>query len=247
MINLLIIGNSKSDIQNTENLINILHNSNIKLLDLNKIQNNINELLKSSNISEIKKYVDSLFKGDIFTSDQRYTRNLCFSIIMCITSLLKDKNENLNIFSYNDGVLWKSLLNLETSTDAHNLINNLLNFINQYLLNKTNHKYSEIAEEIKKFIKKNYLKNISINSIADKLNYTPNYISYVFKQKFSENISDYIMGLKISKAKELLLDTNNKIHDISETLGFSNTSYFCSVFKKQTSSTPKEYRTMNKL
>ncbi|WP_010233183.1 helix-turn-helix transcriptional regulator, partial [Clostridium arbusti] len=139
---------------------------------------------------------------------------------------------------------WNKLLNLETSIDATNLIENLLTYVSKYLLNKTN-KYSIIAEQIKKYIKKDYLNSISINSIADNLSYTPNYISYVFKQNFGQNISDYIMELKISKAKELLMDINNKIYNISEILGFSNTSYFCSVFKKHTSLTPKEYRAKN--
>nr|WP_155241859.1 AraC family transcriptional regulator [Clostridium pasteurianum] len=247
MLNLLIIGNSQLDIQKTKNIIDSFHDPNIKIIDLNEMQNSINILLNSSDTSNIKEYVNSLFKDDIFISDKMHIRNLCFSIIMCIIFLLKEKNQNLNIFSYNHELLCESLFNLETPEDVSNLIENLLIYINQYLLNNSNNKYSIIAERIIKFIEKDYLNNLSINSIADKFNYTPNYISYVFKQKFGQNISDYITELKISKAKELLLDTNNKIYDISKILGFSNTSYFCSVFKKQTSLTPKEYRSKNGL
>lgn len=245
MLNLLIIGNSQLDTQKAKKVIDSFYKANVKIIDLNEMQNDINILLTSSDTSNIKEYVNNLFKNAIFISNEMNIINLCFSVIMCIVSLLKERNEKLNIFSYNHGLLWKSLLNFRTSADACNLIENLLIYINQYLLNNSDNKYFVIAERIIKFIEKDYLNNLSINSIADKFNYTPNYISYVFKQKFGQNISDYITELKISKAKELLVDTNNKIYDISKILGFSNTSYFCSVFKKQTSLTPKEYRTKN--
>ncbi|MDF2503537.1 helix-turn-helix transcriptional regulator [Clostridium sp.] len=244
MCNLLIIDNIQLDKQKLKNIVDSFHISAIKIIDLDKMQNDINILLNSSNTLEIKEYVNNLFKYDTSISDKVYLKNLCFSIIICTTSLLNRENENFNILLYNNNLSWNKLLNLETSIDAANLIENLLTYVSKYLLNKTN-KYSIIAEQIKKFIKKNYLSNININSIADKFNYSPNYISYVFKKTFGQNISDYIMVLKILKSKELLMDINNKIYNISESLGFSNASYFCSVFKKHTSLTPKEYRANN--
>ncbi|MDF2884339.1 MAG: response regulator containing CheY-like receiver domain and AraC-type DNA-binding domain [Clostridiaceae bacterium] len=244
MCNLLIIDNIQLDRQKFKNIVDNFHISAIKIINLNEMQNDINILLHSSNTLEIKEYVNNLFKYDTSIADKVCLKNLCFSIIMCTTSLLNRENKIFNILLYNDNLWWNKLLNLETSIDATNLIENLLTYVSKYLLNKTN-KYSIIAEQIKKYIKKDYLNSISINSIADNLSYTPNYISYVFKQNFRQNISDYIMELKISKAKELLMDINNKIYNISEILSFSNTSYFCSVFKKHTSLTPKEYRAKN--
>lgn len=245
ILNLLIIGNSQLDTQKAKKVIDSFYKANVKIIDLNEMQNDINILLTSSDTSNIKEYVNNLFKNDIFISDEMHIINLCFFIIICIISLLKERNENLNIFSYNDGLLWKSLLNFKTSTDAHNLIEDLLIYLNQYFLNNPDNKYSAISEKIKKFIQKNYLKNISVGTIAEKFNYTPNYISHIFKKCFSKTISDYIIELKIIKARELLTDKNNKIAEIAQTLGFSSTSYFCSVFKKYTLLTPKEYRIKN--
>lgn len=245
MLNLLIIGNSQLDTQKAKKVIDSFYKANVKIIDLNEMQNDINILLTSSNTSNIKEYVNNLFKDDIFISDEMHIINLCFSVIMCIVSLLKEKNEKLNIFSYSHGLLWKSLLNFKASTDACNLIEDLLIYTNQYLLNNSDNKYSAIAEKIKKFIEKNYLKNITVSTIAEKFDYTPNYISYIFKKCFSKNILDYIIELKIIKAKELLTDKNNKISEIAHVLGFSSTSYFCSVFKKYTLLTPKEYRIKN--
>lgn len=248
MINLLIIENSQLDMEKIKNLVNTFDNLNIKLIgecgniDLNEMQSNIKFLIYSSDTLKIKEYVNNLFKDNTAMLDKRYLTNLCFSLLMCTVSLLNENNENSNILAYNNRLSWQSLLSVENTADAHSLIENLLISINKYLSSKTDTKYSIIANQIKKFIKKNYLKNISVNTIADKLDYSPNYISYIFKQAFAQNISDYITELKISKAKEQLMDLNNKIYFISETLGFSNTSYFCSVFKKYTGLTPREYR-----
>lgn len=49
---------------------------------------------------------------------------------------------------------------------------------------------------------------------------------------------------RIEAAKELLLATRESIKFISQTVGFSDQSYFAKVFRKQTGSTPQEYRTL---
>jgi len=199
MISLLIIGNSQWDLQKFENLTKNSTNSNIKLIDLNKIQHNINILLESNNPSDIKEYINNIFKSYMSILDSINVRILYLSIILIIISSLKEKNKNFNISLYNAELFGKSLFDLETSENNCNLIDNLLSFIDQYLLNKTDNKCSMIGNQIKKFIEENYLNNITVNIIADKFNYSPNYISYIFKNIFQKNISDYIMELKILK------------------------------------------------
>ncbi|MNV94816.1 HTH-type transcriptional regulator YesS [compost metagenome] len=55
------------------------------------------------------------------------------------------------------------------------------------------------------------------------------------------NYIDYLIQLRIDKAKELLTGTNLKIHDIAEQVGYQP-SYFIRLFKKMEDMTPGQYR-----
>ena len=55
-------------------------------------------------------------------------------------------------------------------------------------------------------------------------------------------ISEYIAGQKVAESKKLLKETNLKIYEISDRLGFESAFYFSKVFKKNTGMSPKDYR-----
>ena len=56
---------------------------------------------------------------------------------------------------------------------------------------------------------------------------------------------EYVNTLKVEKACELLVTTNLSIIDIAMSVGFDDQSYFTKLFKKDTSMTPKQYRSAN--
>ncbi len=88
------------------------------------------------------------------------------------------------------------------------------------------------------------LSNPELNrsSIADYLHMSPDYLSYVFHQKFNQTLNAYITSMRIDKAKELLERTNWGLDVIAEKTGFSSSSYFHKQFKKITGVTPQQYR-----
>jgi two-component system response regulator YesN len=216
-------------------------------VDFNSMYKDIKFLLNSGCSGDIHIYVDELFKHGLEIADENIIRRLCLSAIMCIVFVLNENNENLDSIVNDINLVWERLLKFETIADVRSWLENLFLSINGQLSRKANSKYRMIVDEIKRYIEKNYMNCICIDTIADELNYSPNYLSYVFKKESGDTIADYITKIKMEKAKEMLLDLRNKIYNISEILGFSNAAYFCSVFKKVTSMTPNEYREKHKL
>lgn len=214
----------------------------IEDIDINTMQKDIKFLLNSGSNEDIVKFVDNILRHNKGVDLERYVKNLCFSIVICIIFVLNENNETLSVVFNDENLVWENISKFQTVDDARNWILEILLIVNNKLQSKARSKYKIIVEEIKKYIAQNYAKGITIENIADELHYSPNYLSYIFKQEMGDTIADYITKLKIEKAKEMLLDIRNKIYNISEALGFSNTAYFCSVFKKFTSLTPKEYR-----
>ena len=84
--------------------------------------------------------------------------------------------------------------------------------------------------------------DLNRSSIAEYLHMSPDYLSYVFHQKFDQTLSAYITSMRIDKAKEFLERTSWGMDIIAEKTGFSSSSYFHKQFKKITGITPQQYR-----
>jgi AraC-like DNA-binding protein len=92
------------------------------------------------------------------------------------------------------------------------------------------------------YFDKNYSDNLQINDIAKFLGLHPNYLSTIFKQETGVTPKEYLIQLRIKKARELLEQTNYPINVISNSVGYSDQLTFSRAFKTVTGKSPKEYR-----
>ena len=83
---------------------------------------------------------------------------------------------------------------------------------------------------------------LSLSLISSQLDITPAYFSAFFIREVGIGFNEYITGLRVEKAKQLLSETNLKISAIADQCGFRSSSYFIVVFRKQTNMSPGEYR-----
>jgi YesN/AraC family two-component response regulator len=107
--------------------------------------------------------------------------------------------------------------------------------------------YSEVTDNytlnrILKHIHMNIESYISLQTISEDLKLSKPYISLVFKKHMGLTVMDYIMNLKINRAKTFLITTTQSIMEISQILGFHDSSHFGKAFKKITGVTAREYR-----
>ena len=101
------------------------------------------------------------------------------------------------------------------------------------------------AHKIKQFVDSHYRENISLKSIAAKFYMNPVYLGQLFKKTYGIYFKDYLLQVRINEAKKLLRQSELKIYEIAERVGFNNTDYFVTMFGKFEKITPSEYR--NKL
>lgn len=100
-----------------------------------------------------------------------------------------------------------------------------------------------IVDTIKEFIENNYSDlNLSLQSIATFLKMSPAYVGRIFKQYEYKSVGDYLNDYRLEKACELLIGSAYNIKEIADYLGFNNSSYFITLFKKKYGVTPKEHR-----
>ncbi|MEK3986552.1 helix-turn-helix domain-containing protein [Paenibacillus sp. FSL K6-3166] len=101
--------------------------------------------------------------------------------------------------------------------------------------------------DIVKYIELNYASDLSLQEVASKFYVSREYISRRFKQEYGINFSDYIVNIRIDKAKLLMQNPRLRLSQISEMVGFHDVKYFSKVFKKQIGASPKDYRNQTKI
>lgn len=99
----------------------------------------------------------------------------------------------------------------------------------------------------------NYIKNnyqnpeLSNELLAKKCNISEVYFRKMFLKHFSLTPKQYILDIRISKAKQLLSEGILKINAVAFECGFSNQYHFCRIFKEKTGLTPTQYMKENKI
>lgn len=95
------------------------------------------------------------------------------------------------------------------------------------------------------WIEEHYQEKFSLDRLATDLNKSPGYISRRFHMETGEKLHNYLATFRLRKACELLLRTEEPMGNIAEKVGFSDTTYFISSFKKGIGMTPLQYRKNN--
>ena len=94
----------------------------------------------------------------------------------------------------------------------------------------------------KRYIDRNYASPIKVEDIAEEIGVDRKYLRNLFFKYFSVSTKDYITGVRMEKAKELLADKSLAVNEIALAVGYSDALGFSKIFKKHTGVSPSEYR-----
>ena len=101
---------------------------------------------------------------------------------------------------------------------------------------------SPILQPAISFIKAHYARSITLDEMAALCRISSSYFSKLFNQTMGENLSAYVNRIRVLKARQLLLESENPITAIAMQLGFEDSGYFDKVFKRLLGLTPTEFR-----
>lgn len=94
-----------------------------------------------------------------------------------------------------------------------------------------------------KYIDSHYADHdLSIEKVASQAYMSPSHFSIVFKAKKNITFTDYLIRIRMEKAKEYMDNTDYKIYEISDMVGYDTVSYFSVAFKKYTGISPSAYK-----
>lgn len=100
----------------------------------------------------------------------------------------------------------------------------------------------ERMKRVQTHIHSHITESTDVEELADVACVTKPYLIRLFKREFGTSPVQYINSKKVERAQLLLYTTDMPVKEVAYSLGFSDHSYFIRMFRKQTGSTPQEYR-----
>ncbi|MBQ2734579.1 MAG: AraC family transcriptional regulator [Clostridia bacterium] len=95
----------------------------------------------------------------------------------------------------------------------------------------------------KKYVEEHFERDLSVADIADAVGISESLLFRLFRNEERSTPIDYLRRVRIRNAEQILLSApHKKVSDICSQCGFSDSAYFCKVFKSETGMTPKIYR-----
>ena len=146
----------------------------------------------------------------------------------------------------------ESKVNFGSNQTLTNLIELILIGLKRTVITPANSNTSEgsftidsvVVSSIIDYLEKHINEKFSLNDIAEQLHYSVSHISNIFKKAMNCSIINYLISLRIHKAKEYITEGKLTLKEISEILNFDSPQYFSLQFKKLTGITPSQYRTI---
>lgn len=209
--------------------------------NIEKSVEKINKAILQGMWDNFNNMIDTLVE-DIMS--ERYSYSHIFRLMGNIRQTIGSIASRFNIELDNDILISHKLpKNVNTLPEYAGLLKQIGNHISSIIKNRNENKNLLLVEKAKRYIDVNIAdNNVSLNYIAELMNISPAHLSRVFKDITGMNFVDYLTASKLEYSRYLLLNTSDKINDISVKTGYSNVHYFISKFKACYGTTPNDYR-----
>ena len=105
---------------------------------------------------------------------------------------------------------------------------------------------SSYTDKCKDYVRKHFREKIYLEEIASSLNISESYLYRRFKKETGMRLQDYIIQIRLERAANLLLYSNESLPRIAEYVNFPSQSYFGKMFKEKYGLTPRQFREKHK-
>ena len=124
--------------------------------------------------------------------------------------------------------------------------NEFMGWLEQFA-NRLNRQFEDYKNKQKiqhavQYIRENYDKDLNMAVVSNHISMNYSLFSYAFKQYTGTNFVNYLKDIRMEKARELLANTDLRIVEISQKIGYENDKHFMKIFKASCGVSPTEYR-----
>lgn len=146
------------------------------------------------------------------------------------------------------GSVWQEYQNqLETAKSMEETYQSLIKLCQQLRQKRENQRKPRLKEQVDAMIMQHLDDSeFSLNDVAARLFLSPNYLRALWKQEMGVRFTEYLTNLRMERAKILLKGQSMKISDVAELVGYRDSRYFSSSFRRLYHMSPGEYQSQEK-
>ena len=164
-------------------------------------------------------------------------------LLLAIVNALPETENRQNAMHSDMVSLTYELEQLTTLSDVRQWLWTLITDSMEYQKKKRDLRLHELVEAIKDDVRKRYMQpDLSVESIAQNVGLSANYVRTLFKEHEHITLSKHINDIRFQEAVHLLSTTAIPAIHIGKTVGFQSGSYFYTAFRRAMGKTPEEYR-----
>lgn len=102
--------------------------------------------------------------------------------------------------------------------------------------------YDPLVNDIVEYIRGNLKEDLSVKHLCSRFHISANHLYNAFRANLDRTVNEFVTEQRLTRAKELLLTTNEPVYAVAEQVGIGNYPYFCNLFKKKNGCAPKQFR-----
>lgn len=168
-------------------------------------------------------------------------KRVCLELIVYTSNIIYELGMQPEVL-FNNTDLWSVINRCSTIKEVHDLILNINKVVISNCQSTRTHESKKITTKVKELIAAQYAQKITLESAAEQVFLSPNYLSMLFSMETGTTFKDYLINFRLNKAKELLKDPSLKIYQVAQQVGYGDWRYFSEVFKRATGESPAQYR-----
>ncbi|HZG58665.1 response regulator transcription factor [Paenibacillus sp.] len=174
---------------------------------------------------------------------QNKVKPIVLEILVTLFRTVKETGGNhSDLFNYQLGD-YEYIMKAKTIQELHRFAEKRCIDVLELLQRMEELQPSQLIQTILKLIDEQYDTNISLRSVAQQVYMNSVYLGQLFKNEVQCTFNDYLLKVRMEKAKELLLQTDMKVYEIAQKVGYRELDWFYKRFKTYTGYSAGEYRT----
>lgn len=161
-----------------------------------------------------------------------------------IKAAMQYKISDILTYPYTNQDITASLLHIEQEIKQSD--EQSLHYIQQDH-NVDSERNENVIEQVKSFIHKELHQQITLKQISKALHFNYAYLGQKFKNQENVSFNEYLLQQRMERAKQLLQQTDLKIYEIAQEVGYTEIDWFYKKFREYTGVSANEYRKKNAL
>jgi len=169
------------------------------------------------------------------------TKLFILELMLFLLRITREYNFTIEWFEENKDI-YNALEQIGDGNKIRQLVSKIVGEIGLKISDTRKNTVKLLVESSENYILEHYAEDISLESVAEYLHISPEYLSRQFKKEKKITFIQYLTAKRLESAKRLIEDTNYKNFEVAEAVGYKEPNYFSYVFKKHFGISPSKYR-----